>query len=98
VRYRVGGHGKRVYVALFRRVAVREAELRWVQQLWGHVMSSRYGIGHGAALHDSRIDGDFRDSKASEACVTLLSDQDVSLDGLKIGKVAVFGTLYLSPE
>jgi len=77
---------------------VREAKLRWVQQLWGHVIGNGYGSGHGVSFYDSGVGDDSLDPKASKACSILCSDQNVSLDGLEIGTVAVFDRLYLSPE
>jgi len=38
----VDGHRKRVNVALFRGVAVRKVELRWVEQFWSHVADNAW--------------------------------------------------------
>ena len=81
-KYLIGGHRKRVDIALLRRVAVREAKLRWMQQFWSHVTGgSRIGSRHVSSLHDSGISNNRCDSKVPDTCVTLLSDQDISLDG-----------------
>lgn len=84
-KYLVSGHRKRVDVALLRRVAVREAELGWVQQLRSHVTdSSRFGGCHALWLHNSAIDNNRCDPKVSEARVTLLSDKYIPLAGQEL--------------
>ena len=84
-KYLIGGHRKRVNITLLRRVAVREAKLLWIQKFWSHVTDdSRIGSRHVDSLHNSGIGDNRCDSKVPNTCVTLLSDQDISLNGLKI--------------
>ena len=86
--YLVGGHRERMDVTVLRRVAVREAKLWWIQQFWSHVTGeSRLGCCHVVSLHDIRIGDNRRNSKVSDARVTLLSDKDISLDRLGIGEL-----------
>ena len=90
--YLIGGHREGVDVTLLRGVAVHEAELRWVQQLRGHV-PDHPGLGcRGTAwFHDGRICDDARDPEVPEASIALFGDQDVPLDTKGIGT-------YLNPK
>ena len=62
---------------------MHSAELPWVQQLWSHVTGNRNR--HAISLHNGVIGDNSCNSKVSQARVTLFSDQDVSLDGLRVG-------------
>jgi hypothetical protein len=82
----VGGHRERVNVALFRGVAVLEAELRRVEQFWSHVANNAwFGRFRNTRLHDCGIGYDSGDPEVPQACGTIISDQDVSLDRTNIG-------------
>jgi len=90
--YLVSSHGEGVHVTLLRGVAVRESELRWVQQLRSHVSDHPgFGCGSAAWFHDSRISDDACDPKIPEPSIALFGDQDVPLDRKGIGT-------YLNPK
>ena len=73
--YLVDGHRERVNVTLLRGVAVREAELRWVEQFWGHVAdNSWFGCCRTAWLHDRGIGYDTSYTEVSQACGTVIAD------------------------
>ena len=81
----VGGHREGVNVTLLRGVAIRKAELRRVEQLWSHVAdNSWFGRCRCAWLHDCGISYDAGDPEVTQACRTIISDQDVSLDRTNI--------------
>ena len=82
----IGGHRERVNIALFRGVAIREVELRSVEQFWSHVADSGwFGWYRTIWLHDCGIGYDTGDPEVPQACGTIISDQDVSLDRTNIG-------------
>ena len=82
----VNGHSQRVNIALLRGVTVREAELWWVEQLWSHVTDNAWlGRCRTTWFHDSGICYDTSDPKVPQACGTVVSDQNVSLDRTNIG-------------
>jgi len=75
--------GEGVNFTLLCRVAVREPEPKWIQQLWVHVPGHpRLGCCRAAWFHDGRISNGARDPKVSEGCIALFGDQDVPL-GIK---------------
>jgi len=76
----VGGHRERVNVTLFRGVAVWKAELRRIEQLWSHVTDDSWFRRCGTArLHDCGVGYDPGDPEVTQACRTIIRDQDVSL-------------------
>jgi len=91
--YLVGGHRERVNVALFRGVAVREAELWRVKQFWSHVADNSWFRRCGTTrLHDCGVGYDACDPEVTQTCRTITSDQDVSLDRTNISARLELGT------
>jgi len=71
----VDGHRERVNIALFRGVAIREAELRWVEQFWSHVAdNSWFGCCRATRLHDCGISYDTSDTEVPQARDTVIAD------------------------
>jgi hypothetical protein len=90
----VGGHHERVNVALFRGVAVLEAELLWVEQFWGHVANNALVGGfRSTRLHDCGIGYDTGNPEVPQACGAIIGDQDISLDRTNISARLKLGTL-----
>ena len=91
--YLVGGYCERINVALFRGDAVREVELLWVEQFRCHIADDAWFGRHRCTwLHDCRISYDTVDPEIPQACDTIISDQDVSLDRTNIGARLELGT------
>ena len=82
----VGGHRERINIAFLRGVAIREAELCWVEQFWSHITNNAwFGCCRTTWLYDCGIGYDTGDPEVPQACDTIISDQDVSLDRMNIG-------------
>jgi len=82
----VHGHHEGVNVTLFRGVAVREVELCWVQQFWGHITDNPwFGCCRATWLYDSGVGNHTRDPEVPKTCNTILTNQDVSLDRTNVG-------------
>ena len=71
----VDGHCERVNIALFRGVAMREAELRWVEQFWSHIADNAwFGCCRTAWLYNCGVCYDPDDSEVPQACDTVITD------------------------